>query len=155
MQPFRHPRRWALAGLVAMLAVAAWLLLVPITAVYLTGEDDPAPRQVESRYSWWTPEQNLLYSDAGMTQHAHLVNGVRLDCGSVLRVGPHVAALAPAGPQACAALQSPRYIVALSLLALGLFGVLGAKVVAAESRLARTRYSQSYRQRRALRRGRR
>lgn len=67
-----------MAAALAALAASAWLLLVPVTVIYVSSSDGPEPREVSSRYSWWTSEQNLLHSDAVMASQPHSVNGVRL-----------------------------------------------------------------------------
>ena len=138
----------------AALVASALLLFVPITVVYVTSQDDPAPHDISTRYSWWITEQTFVYSDTGTGRQAHLVDGVRLDCANVVRTGSHELAQAPAGPQACAAVQTPRCIVALSLFALGLVGLLGVARIPATSKRYHNRYRQPYSQRRALKRGR-
>jgi hypothetical protein len=150
----RRPRRWVLAVAVVALAASGWLVLVPVTVVYVTGENTPAPQVITTRYSWWTTEQNFVYSDTGTGRQPHLVNGVRLNCSSLLGTGPHENIQAPAGPQACASVQTPRLIGALVLFIIGAAGLPGAAFVPGRSQRERNRYRQPYRQRRALRRGR-
>jgi hypothetical protein len=93
-----------------------------------------------------------VFSDTGMSTVGHPVNGVRLDCGNSFTTGPHEQVRRPDGPQACTAIETPRTITGLVLLALGAFGIPAAR------RLPRTtgssRYVMPYRQRRALRRSR-
>jgi hypothetical protein len=145
-----QPRRCVLAAVVAAFAVAAWLLLVPVTAVYVTSADNPTPHDVTSRYTWWTTEENFVYSDAGTSQHTHPVNGIRLNCANVFSIGPHEQAQTPAGPQACATVHTPRCIVALSLFVLALLGLLAIPMLPATTRRSQNRYRQPYSQRRAL-----
>lgn len=139
----------------AVLAVvaSAWLLLVPVTVVYVTSKDHPAPYDIATRYSWWTTEQNFVYSDTGTGQVAHLVNGVRLDCSNIVGTGSHELA-APSGSDACASVETPRFIASLVLFALGLTGLLVVARVAARPGGYQDRYRMSRAQRRALKRGR-
>ncbi|WP_156935421.1 hypothetical protein [Pseudonocardia spinosispora] len=139
----------------AVLAVVAsvWLLLVPVTVVYVTGKDHPAPYDIATRYSWWTTEQNFVYSDTGTGQVAHLVNGVRLDCSNIVGTSDHELA-APSGPAACASVESPRFIWSLVLFGLGLTGLLLVAKVPARPRNYQDRYRMPRAQRRALKRGR-
>jgi len=148
-----HPRRWALVAAAAATVAAAWLLLVPITAVYVTSTEDPAPHDVSTRYSWWTTEQNFVYSDAGLSPSPHTVNGVRLNCGNVFTVGPAEAALAPEGPRACGMVETPRCIAGLGLFAVAVLGLLGITLLPAAGRDSGNRYRQPRSQRRALKRG--
>lgn len=155
MTPLDHPRRWALVAAAAATVAAAWFLLVPITAVYATSAEDPAPHDVATRYSWWTTEQNFTYSDAGLAPSPHTVNGARLNCGNVFTVGPAEAVLAPEGPGACALVETPRCIVGLVAFAVALLGVsCVALLPSVGSGSAGARYRQPRSQRRALKRGR-
>lgn len=153
MTPLDHPRRWALIATAAASVAAAWLLLVPITAVYVTSSDAPTPNSVSSRYSWWTSEQNLTYSDTWLAQAPHTVNGVRLNCGNVFAVGPAEAALTPEGPHVCAMVETPRCIGGLALFAVAVLGLLGITLLPAAGRDSGSRYRQPRSQRRALKRG--
>lgn len=154
MRPFDHPRRWAVGAASAFAPAAAWLLFVPLTAISVSDPVGPAPRELTSRYSWWTSEQDLLYSDAGPTSYAHQVNGVRLHCGSTFVMGPHMIDHIPDGPQARAQVKTPRTLAAL--VAIGLCGavVLTLRVLPATGRTA-NRYTLSHAQRRALQKSRR
>ena len=150
-----HRPRWC-AGAAAAVAIAAsaWLLLVPITAVYVTSAEDPAPHDVSTRYSWWTTEQNFLYSDAGLAPRPHTVNGIRLNCGNAFTAGPTEQALAPEGPRACGTVETPRCIAGLALFAVAVIGLLGITLLPATSRNSGNRYRQPRSQRRALKRAR-
>lgn len=150
---FSRPRWWVLVPAVVAVVASAWLLLVPVTVVYATSKDNPAPYDVASRYSWWTTEQNFVYSDTGTGQVAHLVNGIRLDCANVVGTGDHELA-APSGPEACASVETPRSVVALVLFALGVVGLLVVSRVPARPTHYRDRYRMPRSQRRALKRGR-
>jgi len=156
LTPLDHPRRWALVAAAAATVAAGWFLLVPITAVYVTSADDPVPRDVSTRYSWWTTEQNFTYSDAGLSSSPHTVNGVRLNCGNVFTVGPAEAVLAPEGPRACSRVETPRCIGGLIAFTVALLGASWAALLpsgGAASRNAGARYRQPRSQRRALKRG--
>jgi len=148
-----HPRWWGLLTAAAASVVAAWLLLVPITVVYVTSAEDPAPHDLATRYSWWTTEQNFAYSDSGLAPGAHTVNGVRLNCGNAFSRGPSEPALAPEGPQACSRVETPRCIGGLVAFALALLGLLAASLLPAAGRNSGARYRQPRSQRRALKRG--
>lgn len=152
MNPLRRPRRWAKVAACAAIVGAAWLVLVPRTAVYLREIFDPAPYQVSSVYSWWSSDQDLVFSDTGMSQVGHPVNGVRLDCGNSFTTGRHEQVRQPDGPQACATIETPRTIVGLVVLALGAFGLPAAGLLPRTT--GPSRYTQTYQQRRALRRSR-
>jgi hypothetical protein len=134
--------------------VAAWLLLVPMTAVYVAGANgEPPPRLVTSRYTWWTPEQAWSYSDTGLARAPHLVQGVRLNCGGLFTTGAGEPDFAPAGPEACAALEAPRGVVTLVLVGLGALGLLGASLLPSGTPRAPERYQATRAQRRAWRKG--
>lgn len=153
MNPLRRPRAWATAAACALMAVAAWLLLVPRTAVYLKEIFEPDPYQVSSVYSWWSSDQDLLYSDSEMSQTSgHPVKGIQIDCGNSFTTGEHEQVRDPDGPTACARIEVPRTIVGLALFTLGAFGTAAARWLRG-SRGAE-RYAMPYRQRRALRRSR-
>jgi len=159
VNPFRRPKLWArLAGVVLVL-LAAWLLLVPITVAYVT----PAPRAVSTLYSWWTSEQDLIYTDAtGADLHkldgvsldqTRLIEAYRLNCGDAFTAGPHEQLLQPAGPDMCSSAETPRRIIGLSLFGLGVLGLLAAVRLPAEPERYRNRYRLPHRQRRQLKRG--
>lgn len=150
---FSRPRWWVLVAAVLAVVASVWLLLVPVTVVYVTSKDHPAPYDIATRYSWWTTEQNFVYSDTGTGQVAHLVNGIRLDCSNVVGTGSHELA-APSGPETCASVETPRLIGALVLFALGLTGLLVLPRVPARPDGYQDRYRMSRAQRRALKRGR-
>ena len=153
MSVLDRPRWWVLIAAVAAIAAAAWLLLVPVAAVYVTSADDPTPHDVSTRYSWWTTEQNFLYSDAGLAPRPHTVNGVRLNCGNAFIAGPAEQALAPEGPRACATVETPRCIAGLALFAVALLGLLGTTLLPTAGGNSGNRYRQPRSQRRALKRG--
>jgi hypothetical protein len=161
---FHRPRLWIRLAGAAMVTIAAWILLVPITAVYMTSDADPAPRDVSSMYSWWTSEQDLVYSDVtgvdltrlDQTYFAqdHLANGIRLGCGNVFTTGSHENLQEPDGPRVCSGLEAPRRIIGLSVFGIGVFGVLAAAKLPSAADRRRKQYSQPYSQRRLLKRGR-
>ena len=163
MNPLRRPRLWArIVGTVAVL-IAAWVLFVPVTVVYTTSDANPAPREITRIYSWWTTEQDLVYSDPtgadktspeAYIQQNHLTNSIRLDCGNIVGAGPHEQLQKPEGPTMCAQVRKSHRIVGLLLLALGVIGLLTAGRLPAEPEKYRNRYRQSWSQRRLLRRGR-
>jgi hypothetical protein len=164
VNPLRQPRLWARLAATTTILIAAWALLVPITAVYVTSDADPAPRDVSSMYSWWTSEQDLVFSDASGVDllhldqsyfdQDHLANGIRLGCGNVFTAGPHEQLEAPDGPLVCSGLETPRRIIGLSLLVLGVFGLLAAVKLPPGTERYRSQYRQPYSQRRLLKRGR-
>jgi hypothetical protein len=135
-----------------LLAVAAWLMLVPVTVVYLVSQDIPAPHQISTRYSWWTWDENLTFVDSATAQGQHLVNGVRLDCGSLFTTGPHESTVLPDGPTACAGVETPRCLFALSLLVLALLAAVASSRVPVTAARYRNQYVQPRAQRRILRR---
>lgn len=149
-----RPRLWMYAVASAALLTVLWLVLVPVTTEYVTSDTTPTPRHVATRYSWWTTEQDLVYSDTGPGQRPHFVNGIRLDCSNLLRNGNHELAQAPAGPQGCAETESPRLVAALALFAVGLLALLAMPMVPSVSERYRNSYHQPYSQRRALKRSR-
>ena len=159
----RRPRLWVRLAGATLITVAAWVLLVPITAVYMTSDADPAPRDVSSMYSWWTSEQDVVYSDATGVDLArldqtyfdqdHLANGIRLGCGNVFTTGSHEQLQEPDGPRVCSGLETPRRIIGLSLAGLGVFGLLAAVKLPAAADRRRNQYVQPYSQRRLLKRG--
>jgi hypothetical protein len=148
----RHSRRWAVAGALVALCASAWLLFVPLTAIYVSSAERPGPGGVSSRYSWWATEQNLLYSDSGLGPQAHGVNGVRLNCGNAFTTGLKENAHRPDGPQACAQIEAPRVIVALLLFTLGLLALAAIRRLPASTRPEPGRYRRPYNQRRTQRR---
>lgn len=150
----RRPRRWTLAVATVAIAATGWLALAPVTVVYTTSHNAPAPQIIATHYSWSSTEQNFLYSDTGTGRRSHLVDGVRLNCSNLLGTGVNELAHAPAGPRACAAIETPKLIAALPLFTVGVVGLLGAPLIPTRSRQARNRYRQPYRQRRALKRAR-
>jgi hypothetical protein len=153
----RRPRRWACLAATAMVVVAAWLLFVPISAVYVTSDissvDHLPPHDVSTLYTWWTSDESLVYSDAGLTE-THVVKGVRLDCGNTFTAGSHEQQQQPDGPLVCAGVETARRIIGLSLITLGVLGLLGAVKLPIEPERYRNQYRQPYRQRRLLKRGR-
>lgn len=163
MNPLRRPKLWArLVGSV-LVVLAAWLLLVPITVAYLTSDPDSPPRAVSTMYSWWTAEQDLIYTDpmgsdlnkpGGLTlDKTRLIEAYRLNCGNAFTAGPHEQVLDPDGPEMCATVETPRRIIGLSLLGLGVLGLLAAVRLPAEPERYRNRYRLTYQQRRQLKRG--
>lgn len=156
MGPLRPPRRrWvALAG-TAIVLVSTWLLLAPITAVYVTSDisssDHLAPHGISTMYSWWTSDETLVYSDAGFTA-THIVKGVRLGCGNSFTVGADEQQQAPDGPSVCAGVERPRRIIGLSTLALGILALITATRLAPEPE--RNHYRMPRNQRRTIMRGR-
>jgi hypothetical protein len=163
VNPFRRPRLWARLTGTVLVVLAVWLLLIPVTVAYQTNEADAAPRAVSTLYSWWTSEQDLIYTDtAGADLHkrdgvslgaARLVEAYRLNCGNTFTSGPHEQLLEPDGPQMCSATESPRRIIGLTLFGLGVLGLLAATRLPAEPERYRNRYRLPYRQRRRLKRG--
>lgn len=149
----RRPRLYVWAAAVVAFLVAAWLLLVPITVVYLVSAEQPEPYRVSHVYSWWSSDQNLVFSDTGMSGRMHLVQGIRLNCGNPFTTGEYEQSQTPAGPRACAQVEGPRRMVGLCLVG-------AAAVAAVATRWLRTtstdqdRYRMPYAQRRALRRSR-
>jgi hypothetical protein len=147
----RRPRLYVWAAAVVAFLVAAWLLLVPITVVYLVSTEQPDPYRDSHLYSWWTRDQNLVFSDTGMSGGKHLVQGIRLNCGTPFTTGEYEQSQTPAGPRACAQVEAPRRAIGLCLVAV-------AAVAAVATRWRRTRstdqdrYRMPYAQRRALRR---
>jgi hypothetical protein len=162
VNPFRRPRHWARLVGAALVLLATWLLVVPVTAVYISTDTGP-PREVATVYSWWTSEQDVIYSDArgyDLTHLEHyfdqdrLANGIRLDCGNIFGAGRHEKLEAPDGPAVCSRTTTPRRIIGLSLLALGVLALLAAVKLPADSARYSNSYRQPYRQRRLLERGR-
>lgn len=158
MNPLDRPRRTVRVLAVLIALAAAWLLLVPITAVYVTSDANPAPRDLSSLYSWWTNEQSVIYDDVtgvdlNRANPQRLTEGIRMDCGTALSAGPHERAR-PAGPTVCAELDRPRRVTGLALLVVAILGVALARLVPAESARHRNRYHLSWRHRRRLMRGR-
>ena len=163
MNPLHRPRLSALVGAVLLGLAAAWFLLVPVTAVYVTSEANAAPHDVSSMYSWWTTEQDVIYTDATGADLAHideaflaeprLTEGVRVSCGTAFTAGSHEQAK-PEAPQACSEVEGPRRIVGVILLGLAMLGAVLAARLPAESEARRNRYQQPREQRRLLKRGR-
>jgi hypothetical protein len=156
---------WARLAAAAAILAAVWLLFVPITVAYLTSDANPTPRDVSTLYSWWTTEQDLIYSDvmAADLPHLnddvylsadHLAEGYRLNCGNAFTAGPHEQLQQPDGSHVCSSVEGPRRIIGSSLLGLGVLGLLAATKLSAKSDQHRNRYRQPYSQRRLLKRGR-
>jgi hypothetical protein len=160
MNPLHRPKLCARLAATALILAAAWTLLVPVTAVYVTTFTDPKPREVTRLYSWWTHDQRIVYSDgSGLDlpkltpaefQQRPLASGFRLDCGNAFGAGPHEQLQRPQGPQVCAGVRSPRRTTGLSLLAAGLIGVFASIKLPTESEWHRNRYRQPLTQRLAL-----
>jgi hypothetical protein len=157
-----RPLAWLVAT--AAIVVAAWLLFVPITVAYVTSDADPAPRDVSTLYSWWTSEQDLIYSDitAADLNHLdedaflsrdHLAEGFRLNCGNAFTAGLHEQLQQPDGARVCSGVEGSRRIISSSMLGLGVLGLWTAIRLPANRDRNRTRYHQPYRQRRLLKRG--
>jgi hypothetical protein len=140
-----------------MIVVASWLLVVPITAVYVMSDamsnDNLPPHDISTSYSWWTSDENLIYSDSGFAR-THFVKGVRLGCGNIFTAGAYEQQQEPDGPRVCSSVQAPRRIVGVFLLTLGALGLLVALKLPAESEGYGNQYRQPYSQRRLLKRGR-
>lgn len=155
----RRPRVCARLIAGVLVVVAGWLLLAPITAVYVVSNEASAsarePSSISTQYSWWTSDEVLVYSDTVLGQSPHAVKGIRVGCGNSFRSGAHVQFLRDfGGPQACSQVRSPRRSLGLVLLGLGLVGVLVARKLPVASTRHQRRYRQPYSQRRALRRAR-
>lgn len=165
MNPLRRPRLWARLVGGALVLVAGWVMLVPVTAVYVADFVNPFPTRVTKVYSWWTSDQRIVYSDAtgfdltqisfaDLGQKVKLAAGYRLGCGNAFGTGVHEQAEAPAGPAVCNGVRSPRRIAGIALLSLGIIGALASFRLPARSGTTPERYRQPRSQRRALRRGR-
>jgi hypothetical protein len=159
VNPLRRPRLWARLAATMMIIAAGWLLLVPITAVYVTSDgtsdSDQGPRAISTLYSWSTSDEVLVYSDDGLSKAPHVVKGIRLGCGNGFNSGAHEQLLQGSdGPRVCSEIKAPRCILGLSLVGLGALGVLGAVKLPVEPERYRNRYRQPYSQRRVLKRGR-
>jgi hypothetical protein len=133
------------------------LLLVPVTAVYAVTDRDRTPHEVSTRYSWWTGDQELVYTESGIpplpAEQTPLVFGFRVSCGTAFTPGGAEAAERPNAPQVCADVERPRRVGASILLLLGVL----ALVVAPRPRATRgepNRWRQPREQRRLLRRSR-
>lgn len=164
MSLLRWPRLWVLLTSAALVIAGLWLLVVPVTVVYTTSSSDSTPREVATIHSWWTNDQELMYTDAtgvdlsrlsliSMDQ-TRLIDAFRLDCGNLFASGPNEKMQAPVGPAMCASVETPRRVIALSLLALGVAAVLVAVKLSDRAESKRDRYRQPYSQRRMLKRGR-
>jgi hypothetical protein len=158
VNPLRRPRLWTRLAAALMVAAGSWLLLVPITAVYVldgsTEGGNDRPQSVSVLYSWWTSDEVLVYSDAGPAHALHVVKGVRLGCGNSLVSGSHEQLVEGSdGPRVCSDIKAPRSIAGLVLAGLGVVGALVSTRVPDEPARYRNRYRQPYVQRRALKRG--
>lgn len=163
MNPLHRPRRSALVAAVLLALAAVWLVGVPITAVYVTSEANAAAHDVSSMYSWWTTEQDVVYTDATGADLEHidqaflnqprLTEGIRVSCGTAFTSGAHEP-VKPEAPQACAQVEGPRRVVGLCLFGLAVLAAGLARRLPAESERHRNRYHQSRAQRRVLKRGR-
>lgn len=142
-----------------LIAVAAWLLLVPITAVYTTNDRHPdQTRLVGTLYTWWTSEQQVVYVDAtgvnpplydpNNPERMPRLNGIRLNCGNTFTSGVHEQSEEPDGARMCSEVEGTRRIVGLVLLVLGAVAVIGAGKL--PSGTSRDRYRQPLSQRLAL-----
>jgi hypothetical protein len=143
-----------------LIVVAAWLLLVPITAVYTTNDRHPdRTRLVGTLHSWWTSEQQVVYVDAtgvdpplydpNNPERMPRLNGIRLNCGNTFTTGAHEQAQEPDGQRMCSEAESTRRVVGLTALILGVAAVLGAgKLPSGTDR--HNRYRQPMSQRLAL-----
>lgn len=160
MNPLDRPKLWARVSGAALILAAAWTLLVPVTAVYVTALADPKPREVARLYSWWTNDQRIVYSDgSGLDlrkltpaefEKRSVASGFRLDCGNAFGTGPHEQLQKPEGPQVCAEVRSSRRIAGLSLLVAGLIGLIISIKLPAESERRRNRYRRPLSQRLAM-----
>lgn len=140
-----------------LIALAGWLLLVPVTAVYVVTARDRTPHEVSTRYSWWTSDQELIYTESGIpprpAEQAPLVYGFRVSCGTAFTSGAAEAAEQPNGPRVCADVERPRGIGASILLVLGALALVVARRLPVR-RGEPNRYRRPWAQRRALRRSR-
>lgn len=144
-------------GGVILIALAGWLLFVPVSAVYTVTKEDRTPRNVSTLYSWWTNDQELVYTESGLPprppEQTPLVFGFRISCGTVFSAGAGEAAEAPLGPQVCADVERPRWIGGSILLLLGVAAFVLAQRLPAQGGEP-TRYREPWAQRRARRRSR-
>jgi hypothetical protein len=164
VNPLRRPKLWARLVGAALVVLASWLLLVPITVAYLTADPDSPPQAVSTMYSWWTTEQDLIYTDATgadlnkldrlSLDKTRLIEAFRLNCGNAFTSGAHEQLLDPDGPDMCASAETPRRIIGLSALGLGVLGLLAAVRLPVEPERYRNRYHLTYQQRRQIKRGR-
>lgn len=157
MNPLGQPRRAARIGAVALIALAGWLLLVPLTVAYVVTDRDRTPHEVSTRYSWWTSDQELVYTEAGIpplpAEQTPLIFGFRVSCGTAFTAGAAEATEGPNASQVCADAERPRRIGAVILLALGAVALVVAFRLPA-ARREPNHWQQSREQRRLLRRSR-
>lgn len=161
MSVVRSRRAWVRVASAVLVLAAGWIIFVPVTSAFTVGAPDQAPTRVATLYSWWTSDQELVYSDATHGEMSHpaaagpskdqFVEGYRLDCGNVFTSGPNEQSVGSAGPEACAETELPRKIAGPVLAVLGVLVLLISSRIAACGRPA-NRYRQPYSQRRLLRR---
>ena len=157
MALIRQPRLWTrILGLLVLL-VALWILLIPITAVYVTTDvssiDNLGPHDVSVLYSWWTSDESLAYSDGGPDK-THVVRGVRLNCGNTILSGANEKQEKPDGPIVCSKIERPRHITGWSLLGFSIMILFAATKIPARTSQHHDHYRMGFRQRRLLTRGR-
>lgn len=140
-----------------LIALAGWLLLVPLTAVYVVTDKDRTPHEVSTRYSWGTSDQELVYTESGLppvpSDQTPLIFGFRISCGTAFSVGSAETAERPNGPQVCADIERPRRLSGSILLLLGALAVVVSFRLPA-ARREPNRWRQPREQRRVLRRSR-
>ena len=161
MLSFLRRRGWAFAVAGVLVAVAGWMALAPVSAVYFTSLLDPTPHQLHTVYSWSTAEQDVLFSDAtgadlahydGDTTKTRLTNGMRVACGNAFVAGPHEQEDAPDSPRVCSDIRGHHRVVALILLGLAVLAALTPLIARFLPERSDNHYRQPYAQRRALRR---
>lgn len=157
LNPFGSPRRAARLGCVVLVALAGWLLLVPITAVYVVTDKDRTPHEVSTRYSWWTSDQELVYTESGIpprpAEQTPLIFGFRVSCGTTFTNGAAEVAEGPNASRVCTDVERPRWIGASVLLVVGVLALVVAFRLPA-GRREPNRWQQPREQRRLLRRSR-
>lgn len=120
----QRSRLWVRLGSVAAFLIAAYLLLIPRTALYYVG-DDGHPYGIEVLYSWSTGGDQTIIGDFSETGNADVRESVRLGCGTAFTSGGRETS-ASGGAEACSAVEVPRRIGGLVLVALGIAGLVGA-----------------------------
>lgn len=130
VNPLMRPRLWIRIASLAALLAAAWLLLIPRTALYSV-DDEGRPQDVRAKWSWSYSGRDgnvtmIHPSDLVDTgEPVKLTTSVRLGCGTAFTSGEYEGE-EPHGKAACSQMETPRRIIGLPLAALGVIGFLVA-----------------------------
>jgi hypothetical protein len=124
MNHLRKLRPWVwLAAAVVAFGFAAWLLLIPRSAVYYV-DDDGHPYDVRAVNSSGRSDQ-MMSGPFDMADPTEFATSIRIGCGTAFTTGEHPDSW-PGIDEACSQIETPRRITGISLTVLGVAGLVCA-----------------------------